>query len=146
MAKFSYRMQNILNIKWKLENQAKVAYGVAQKRYQEQQDKLSQMVLRRNRYEKELKSLMEGSLDMRSIKEAKDAVDSMKVLIRRQMMEVHKAELELEAARKALSDVMQERKMHEKLKGKAFEEFKKELLYEEGKEIDGLVSYTYNAK
>ena len=146
MAKFSYRMQNILNIKWKLENQAKAAYGVAQKRYQEQQDKLSQMVLRRNRYEKELKSLMEGALDMRSIKEAKDAVDSMKVLIRRQMMEVHKAELELEAARKALSDVMQERKMHEKLKGKAFEEFKKELLYEEGKEIDGLVSYTYNAK
>lgn len=146
MAKFSYRMQSILNIKWKLENQAKAAYGAAQQRYQEQQDKLSQMILRRNRYEKELKSLMEGALDMRSIKEAKDAVDSMKVLIRRQMMEVHKAELELEAARKALSDVMQERKMHEKLKEKAFEEFKKELLYEEGKEIDGLVSYTYNAK
>ena len=126
MAKFSYRMQSILNIKWKLENQAKAAYGAAQQRYQEQQDKLSQMILRRNRYEKELKSLMEGALDMRSIKEAKDAVDSMKVLIRRQMMEVHKAELELEAARKALSDVMQERKMHEKLKEKAFEEFKKE--------------------
>ena len=146
MAKFTYRMQNILDIKSKLENQAKAAYGIAQQKYQEQQNKLSGMIIRRNRYEKELKSLMDGTLDMQAIKEAKDAVDSMKVLIRRQMMEVHKAELELEAARKALSDMMQERKMHEKLKEKAFEEFKQELLAEEGKEIDGLVSYTYNAK
>lgn len=146
MAKFTYRMQNILDIKSKLENQAKVTYGMAQQRYQEQQNKLTGMIVRRNRYEKELKRLMDGTLNMQAIKEAKDAVDSMKVLIRRQMMEVHKAELELEAARKALSDMMQERKMHEKLKEKAFEEFKQELLAEEGKEIDGLVSYTYNAK
>lgn len=146
MAKFTYRMQNILDIKSKLENQAKAAYGMARQRYQEQQNKLTDMIVRRNHYEKELKTLMDGTLDMQAIKTAKEAVDSMKVLIRRQMMEVHKAELELEAARKALSNMMQERKMHEKLKEKAFEEFKQEMLTEEGKEIDGLVSYTYNAK
>ena len=33
---------------------------------------------------------------------------------------------------------------HEKLKEKAFEEFKQELLHEESKEIDELVSYTYH--
>jgi flagellar biosynthesis chaperone FliJ len=36
--------------------------------------------------------------------------------------------------------------MHEKLKEKAFEEYQKEELAEEGKAIDGLVSFTYNAK
>ena len=41
-------------------------------------------------------------------------------------------------------EAMVERKTHEKLKEKAFEEFKQELLHEESKEIDELVSYTYH--
>ena len=39
---------------------------------------------------------------------------------------------------------MVERKTQEKLREKAFEEFKQELAYAEGKEIDELVSYTYH--
>ena len=39
---------------------------------------------------------------------------------------------------------MQERKVQEKLREKAFEEFKHELAEAETKEIDELVSYTYN--
>lgn len=41
---------------------------------------------------------------------------------------------------------MMERKTHEKLKERAFEKFKEELKAEESKEIDQLVSFTYNAK
>jgi flagellar FliJ protein len=70
----------------------------------------------------------------------------MKVLVRRQMMEVHRAEKELERARAALNSVMQERKMHEKLKEKEFDEYQHEEMTAEGKAIDGLVSFTYNAK
>ena len=40
--------------------------------------------------------------------------------------------------------VMQERKVQEKLREKAFEEFKQELAEAETKDIDELVSYTYN--
>lgn len=146
MAKFTYRMQNILDIKLKLENQAKLAYGVAEQKYREEQQKLQDLMVRRARYEKQLKGLMDGVMNLKEIHHTKSAVDSLKVLVRRQMMEVHKAEKELERARKALNEVMQERKMHEKLKEKAFDEFQQELLAEEGKAIDGLVSYTYNAK
>ena len=39
---------------------------------------------------------------------------------------------------------MIERKTHEKLKEKAFEDFQKELKATEAKEIDELVSFTYN--
>lgn len=34
--------------------------------------------------------------------------------------------------------------MHEKLREKAFDEFKTELIYKEGKETDELVAYKYN--
>ena len=50
----------------------------------------------------------------------------------------------LEAAREELGIVMKERKTQEILRDKDFEEFKKELMRQESKEIDELVSYTYN--
>ena len=89
---------------------------------------------------------MQGNLNVLDIKHARDDVNNIKVLMRRQMVEVHKAELALEDARKALNQVMQERKGQEKLREKAFDEFKKEIATSESKEIDELVSYTYNAK
>lgn len=146
MAKFSYRLQNILDLKQKLENQAKIAYGLAERKYREEQGKLQEMLVKRSRYEKRLRDLMSGPIDLSEISHARSATESMRILIRRQMVEVHKAELELEAKRKALQDVRQERKMHEKLREKAYDEFVKELNYEEGKETDQLVSYTYNVK
>ena len=40
MAKFFYRMQNILNIKYKLEEQAKQEFSQAQNRYQQELQRL----------------------------------------------------------------------------------------------------------
>jgi len=142
MAKFKYRMQNILDVKMKLESQAKIAYGIANQKYQEEQKKLQEIVLRRASYEKILKESMTGKIDVRQVSHARADVNTMKTLMRRQMMEVHKAERAMEDARKALNEVMMERKTHEKLKEKAFEQFKAELNAEESKEIDQLVSYT----
>ena len=146
MAKFKYRMQNILNVKMKLESQAKIAYGIANQKYQEEQQKLQQIIIRRTGYEKALKEAMTGTLDVRQVNHARADVNTMKTLMRRQMIEVHKAERALEDARRALNEIMIERKTHEKLKEKAFEQFKEELKAEESKEIDQLVSYTYNDK
>lgn len=146
MAKFKYRMQNILNIKMKLESQAKIAYSAANQKYLEEQKKLQEIVLRRASYEKALKETMMGKIDVREISHARADVDAMKTLMRRQMLEVHKAERALEDARTALNEIIKERKTHEKLKEKAFEQFKEELKAEESKEIDQLVSYTYNDK
>ena len=144
MAKFVYRMQNVLNIKMKLENQAKMVYSTANQKYMEEQKRLQEMVIRRMGYEKKLKEIMQGNLNVQEITHARADVDNMKTLVRRQMLQVHKAEKELEDARNKLNTVMQERKVQEKLWEKAFEEFKHELAVEETKEIDELVSYTYN--
>lgn len=146
MAKFRYRMQNILDVKMKLESQAKIAYGIANQKYLEEQQKLQEIILRRTSYEKILKESMMGSIDVRQVSHARADVNTMKTIMRRQMIEVHKAEMTLEDARKKLNEIMMERKTHEKLKEKAFEQFKEELKAEESKEIDQLVSYTYNER
>lgn len=144
MAKFVYRMQNILNIKQKLETQAKMAYGLANQKYQEQQAILQEYMVRRVGYEQRWKEQMKGTLDLAAVTHAREDVNAMKTIVRRQMLEVHKAQKELEDARERLQAVMQERKVQEKLREKAFEQFKQELAEAETKEIDELVSYTYN--
>lgn len=144
MAKFVYRMQNILNIKQKLETQAQMAYSIANQKYLDEQKILQQYLIRRVGYEKKLKEAVQGDLDLQEVAHARANVNDMKTIVRRQMMNVHTAEKELEDARAALNEVMQERKVQEKLREKAFEEFKQELAAAETKEIDELVSYTYN--
>lgn len=144
MAKFVYRMQNILNIKLKLETQAKMAYSTASQQYRKEQELLQEMVVRRMGYEKKLKETMQGNLDMQAVSHARADVDNMKTIVRRQMLVVHKAQKVMEEARNQLNEVMQERKVQEKLREKAFEEFKQELAQTENKEIDELVSYTFN--
>lgn len=146
MAKFAYRMQNILNIKEKLEAQEKAAYGLANAKLMEEQEKLQALMNRKEDYETRLKELEMGVLDIKEIQATKRAIQSMKSMIRDQMMAVHTAQRNLEMARRRLDAVMKERKMHENLKEKAFEAFKEELAAEEGKITDELVSYTYQNK
>jgi flagellar FliJ protein len=144
MAKFNYRMQSILDIKIKMENQAKIAYGMANAKLAEEQKKLQEIMMRRAGYERRAKELVSGTINITEIRECKRAIDTMKSIQRSQMMNVHTAEKNVELARARLNEVMMERKTHEKLREKAFEEFKQEIAYQEGKEIDELVSYTYH--
>ena len=144
MAKFVYRMQSILDVKLKMESQAKAAYGIANRKLMEEQDKLRAILERRAAYEQEARELVSGVIDVRKIRENKQAIDVIKSQQRTQMMNVHVAEKNVEAARKHLNEVMTERKAHEKLKEHKFEEFKQEIQYAEGKEIDELVSYSFH--
>lgn len=144
MAKFRYRMQNILDIKEKMENQAKTAYGMANAKLAAEPQKPQDILIRRAGYESKARELVSGSINVLEIRACRKAIDVLKSKQRSQMMNVHAAERDVELARKQLNEAMVERKTHEKLKEKAFEEFKQELLHEESKEIDELVSYTYH--
>ena len=146
MAKFKYRMQNILNLKEKMEAQEKIAFSIANQHLLEEQDKLSQLMIRKADYERQLKDMTQGTLSIKDIKICKESINAMKSKIRDQLIEISKATREVEIARRRLDEVMKERKTHEKLRENAFEEFKKELLAEESKETDQLVSFTYHKK
>ena len=133
MGKFKYSMQNILDIKIKLETQAKNEFSEANRAYLIEKEKLEELFKKRAVYEAALKEQLSGSLN------------SLKSAIRTQLMNVKKAEDMLEVKRVALNELMKERKTHEKLRDKKFEDFQKEEKDNESKEIDQLVSFTYNS-
>ncbi len=144
MAKFFYRMQNILDIKYKLEETAKQEYAEARQRLSIEEEKLEHLKHRKEEYREEYNNLIIGSLNFVKIEETANAMDIMDIMIEQQMDVVRKRSKELERARVKLQQVMQERKMHEKLKEKQFDEFVKELNAAENKETDQVVSYQYN--
>ncbi|HKM35820.1 MAG TPA: flagellar export protein FliJ [Lachnospiraceae bacterium] len=146
MAKFRYRMQSILDIKMKLENQAKQDFGAAKAALDLQIDKLEVLKQRKRGYESEAERLLNGELKIRNITDNKAAILRMDDYIRDQKEVVKKAEDKLEEARLKLQQVVQERKTHEKLKEKAFDEFLEEEKRSEGKEVDQLTSYTYGQR
>lgn len=146
MAGFHYKMQNILNIKYKLESQAKIAFAAAAAALAEEEEKLRLLRVRRMEYEEQARELRTELLDIPRINHCQKAVDAMKELIRKQQVSVHVAQRNLEMMRRQLNEVMKDRKTHEKLRENALEEFKHELASQEMKEIDQLVSYTYQGR
>ncbi len=145
MAKFIYRMQNILDIKLKMEDQAKASFAEANKELLIQEEKLEGLIRRREEYELEGQRLRLEKLNVIKLKDNSRALQVMKDMIKAQEMVVSIARDKVELARRKLQVAMQERKPQEKLKEKAFEEFKHELNSEESKEVDELVSYRFGS-
>ncbi len=146
MAGFRYRMQSILNIKLKMETQARQEFAQARQALDREEEALEQLIQRKKAYEEKAQALLKGKLDMLEISATRNAIECMEEYIIVQRMRVQKAEEQLEAARVKLTEVIQERKVHETLREKAFEEFLMEEKQRESKEIDQLTSYTYGQR
>lgn len=143
MAKFKYRMQNILNVKLQLETQAKMELGRQQALLREEQDRLKSLEDRKEGYLEEGRKIRGDVLNAGQLRDNANAISAMDDLILAQEDRVDEALLRVEQARAKLQEVMQDRKMHEKLKEKAFEQFMGEEKAAEGKAVDELTSYTY---
>lgn len=146
MARFRYSLQSILDIKLKMETQAKQEFSAAKNALDEENEKLEQLFQRKAEYEAESKRLLSGILDVREIDENKNALLRMEELVVLQQTQVAIAERRMVVAREALTEVMKERKTHETLRDKAFEEFLQEENRQESKTVDELTSYTYGQK
>lgn len=146
MAKFRYRMQSILNIQYQLETQAKMELGRAQMRLMEEEEKLQTLIDRKEAYLEEGRKMRSDAVNVDDLRENTNAVLIMDGMIEMQREQVAFAEKEVEAARLKLQGIMQERKMHERLKEKAFEQFRQEENAAEGKAVDELTSYTYGQR
>lgn len=146
MAKFKYRMQNILDIKQKLEESAKMEFSEANIRVMEEEEKLSMIKDRKRAYEAEGKSLRKAQLHVREIKSNTQAISVLQGMVKTQENEVEKAKAVQEQKRLELQFAIQERKTQEKLRENAFEEFIHEENARESKEVDELVSYVYGKR
>ena len=146
MAKFIYKLQNVLNLKLKMEGQAKEAFSAARMALDEEEEKLQLLKDRKRGYEEHARELLRGTLNVRDIESNQNAITVMDSLIAAQYVQVDKANQNLENARQQMTVAMQERKTQEILRERAFEEFMREENRAESKAIDELTSYTYGQK
>lgn len=146
MARFIYRMQSILDIKAKMEEQAKMEFASARMHLDEEEEKLQILENRKAAYEDKGRELRKDSLRVMEIMENRDAISRMEEFIDFQIRQVKLAEERLEDARYKLQVARQESKTQEKLREKAFDEFMREENAREAKEVDELTSYTHGRK
>lgn len=146
MARFVYRMQSVLNLKLHQEDQAKMAFGQAQRALNDEEEKLEGLKKRKQRYDEEGIRLRTASiLDVQGISENRRASESMDSIIADQMEVVEEHRLILERARLRLTQSIQERRMQERLRERAYEEYLELERQEEQKETDERTSFTYGA-
>ncbi len=145
MAKFIFKLENILSIKYKLEEQAKAEYSIEIHKLRVMQEELKRLKDRMMQYEYKLRDAVSGMLDIYNIKSLEDAVENIKYNIRLQMVVIKNQEIAVENARKKVDAAMKERKIFEKLKEKAFDKFKEEVNAQEQKEINELVSFKFGS-
>lgn len=146
MARFIYRMQSILDIKEKMEEQAKMEFAAARMHLDEEEEKLQSLNNRKAAYEDKGRELRKDSLKVREILENREAITLMEEFIAFQEHQVELAKSRLEDARYKLQVARQESKTQEKLKEKAFNAFMREENAREAKEVDELTSYTHGRK
>ncbi len=146
MGKFKYRMQNILKLKEKLEDQSKMAYANQRRALTREEQIEEELKNEKNRYEEEGKRLRSSGLNVRDILENIQGVNTMDMLIADQHVRVKIEEDKLEKRRQELEKVMKERKAQEKLREHAYRRFQQEENAAESKIIDELTSYTYGNK
>ncbi|MBR1470764.1 MAG: flagellar export protein FliJ [Lachnospiraceae bacterium] len=143
MAKFQYRMQNILQLKEKMEEQERNNFAARRRALTEEEEKLAALIGKRNAVAEAGKQLRLTVIDVRKIQENDQLQRFTEEQVKQQRVKVRVAEKSLEAARTRMQNAMQERKIHEKMREKAFERFIAEMNAAEVKEIDELTSYVY---
>ncbi|MBQ6814209.1 MAG: flagellar export protein FliJ [Lachnospiraceae bacterium] len=144
MAKFIYKMQNILDIKNKLETQEKTAFAIEVQKLRTEEERLERIRREIDYYTQVIRKQNDEHINIQEWKRCNEALEYKKDEEKRQIQQVKMAEKNVDIARGRLNKVMIERKTQEILKEKAFEEFLKELNESEKKEVDELVSFTYN--
>ena len=145
MAKFIFKMESLLSIKYKLEDQAKAEYGMELVRLREEEMKLEVLKAKKEEYQYRLTDAVQDELVLLEIKKLENCVEHAKYNINVQKFVISQQQQRVDRAREKLDNAMKERKTYEKLKEKAFEQFKIEIEAQERKEIDELVSFRFGA-
>ena len=143
MARFIFSLQNSLNMKEKLEDQAKNDFAHANLRLQEAVAEREALEQRLDAEKQKLQQDISAALDIGKIRQRENAVEILRMYVRQQTLVVLQREKEVEVAREQLNEAMKERKTFEKLREKAFDAFLEEEKQREQKEVDELVSYRY---
>lgn len=144
MAKFIYKMENILKLQIKLEDEAKIQLTLANNVLRTEEERLEKIYMDISGYENMIRAFSNDRLDVLELKRCNDAIAIKKMEAEEQKKRIAAAKKDVDKAMTKVNQAMIERKTQETLKEKAFEVFMHELNEEEKKEVDQIVSYQYN--
>ena len=140
MKSFRYSMQSILDYRRDLEEEEKLKFAQAQKEYLKQKEILEGV-------ERKLDDAFSARIKKKyRIHELKNLSEYIHLLKERKDMKkkrVEESERNLEIKRQQLISAQKDRKIMEKHKEKAYEQYNTELNQEEQKIIDELALYSY---
>ena len=146
MAKFKYSMQNVLDLKQKMEEAAKMEFMEATARVNEEERKLDVLKEEKRVYEAEGHRLRSDEIHILDLKKNAEALSILQEKIEQQNERLKDALEFQQQKRLQLQHAMQERKTQDKLYENAFEAFVHEENAKESKEVDELVSYVYGQR
>ena len=92
MAKFIYSMQNVLNIKERMETQAKTEYAQMLGALHDEENRMRSIVDTLNSYKAQAKALASGKLDIAKIRRCNEAIEITEDMVKNQAVRVRLAE------------------------------------------------------
>lgn len=146
MAKFRFSMQNLLNIKEKLESQYQMEYGrVLQKRDENllEIQRIKGLILKENQifFEKQSQTFL-----VKDLIQVQNKIAYLKDLEKEALVYQKELEAKVIVSRERLAKAMQERKTYEILREKALEMYLEEEKRAELKVVDEQSSFKFSRK
>ncbi len=146
MKGFKFRLQSLLNVKEKFEQQAKIAFGEETAKLKLEKDKLIELYNSKEDVVQKQRESFTGTIDIFSFNEYRNYSMKLDIMIKNQIEAVQIQTIRTEEAKARLAEIIKERKTLEKLKEKEVEIFKKEMQLAEDKQVDELVTYKFGTR
>jgi len=136
---FKYKLQSILNIKEKIEEEEKEKLSKLLFEKANEEAVLQHLKDRKFQSQEEMKAKqLQGAMDMEELKRYEAHLKKMEFLIQNQVLRIRELDMKIEQQRQVVIKATQERKMFDKLKEKHKDRFMVEQDREERKFIDEL--------
>lgn len=146
MKPFLFRLQTALDMKIHLEDQVKSQLEHALQLYEGSVAQLkaleSQLLLIQN----EIRGLQAKPFNVDEIKKYNDFVPLLNERIERQNRDVEEKSVKVAEIRRALIEIMKDRKILEKIKARNYQAYLRQVLLEEQKQIDEMALQRFNRK
>ncbi|GMQ60475.1 hypothetical protein AN1V17_48750 [Vallitalea sediminicola] len=143
MAKFQFRLQNILRVKEKFEDQKRMELSNANQLLEIEEKRLTQLINLRDMNNNLYREKVSDKITVKDIRDFGEINRYYSTVVIEQNITVTKANNQVESIRDELKEALIEKKMYEKLKENAYEEYYKDECREEQKHLDEIVSYKY---
>ena len=141
MAIFRFRLATLLHVKEQLEKSAKNELGLAVVKLEEERRLLAALDQELASIGEDLSAAVTGQIDPERIRGLKAFLGARRAVREKQQDAVKEAARTVDTIRDRVVTLMQERKVLEKLREKAWEQFRVEGLAQEQRQADELVTY-----